>query len=240
MGCFHSAAIAPESGDAARDVEIKPAVASPINIVVNGMAGPRCTVEAFAGWTILEVHGAISSKINVPRDWQTLLRGTEKLAREVPVDSLVIDHLEPLQLTLVVCEVPMPEPHALQAAIWTRDTSAALRLLRLERLPGLNDVYEDRRTLLHWAIVRNLPEVALGIVARPDFTGINAKDADRWTALHWAAAEGFLPVCRAILERADFTERWAITGSDRTAAQVADDEGHYEVRDFLQAALPFP
>lgn len=78
--------------------------ASPITIVVNGPGGPRCTVEASTGWTILQVHKAILKKLSVPVDWQTLLHGTEILAWEAVLSRLVADGSATLHLTLVVQE----------------------------------------------------------------------------------------------------------------------------------------
>lgn len=210
--------------------------APPITVVVNGLAGPRCTVEASTEWTILQVHEAIFDKINVPVDWQSLIKETTKLGWEVTVGSLIHDDLAKLQLTLLVEEVPEPDPRALRTAIEKRNEATALRLLQRHKLPGLNDVDLYWRTVLHWAIEYRLPTVALRILARQDFTQINVRTVVGWTVLHQAAFRDSLPVCRAILGRCDFTELLARNGGRETALEVACRMGHGEVADFLGSA----
>lgn len=212
--------------------------ASPLTVVVNGIGGPRCTLEASTEWTILMVHEAILEKINVPVDWQKLIHGTEEVAWEVILSSLMVNKSVTLQLTLVVEEVPEPKRRALVAAIERHDEAAALQLLRRHRLPGavLNYLHYFGYSVLDRALYEHLPEVALAILSRADFSEINAKPKSGSTALHTAAAGGFLPICRAILDRDDFTELLTEDGHGITASQVADENGHHEVRDFLRAA----
>lgn len=238
---------------------------------VNGLAGPRCMVEASTEWTVQQVHEAIAEKIGVPVDWQKLVKSTERLPWEETVGSLISDGLDTLQLTLLVEEVPLPGPGALSEAIELRDEAAALELLKRHHLPGLNDVDETGRSALHCAIFSqlpkvalsilgradfaalnlkdkygctallyalnsDLPEVALAVVLRRDFSGINLKERYGQTALHDAAGQGFLAVCQAILDRDAFTELLAVDDLGLTALQVAEERGHHEVRDLLQAA----
>lgn len=207
-----------------------------VQIAVNGLAGPRCSVEATTDWTILQVHEAICEKINVPVDWQTLLKNTEKLSWEVAVGSLISEGLEVLGLTLLVQEVPEPERTALWIAINSRDVAAALQLLRRRQLPGLNELDQVGRTVLHWAIDCSPPEVAVAIVTRQDFEGINVRCQWGRTALHRAAFHGFLQVCKAIVGRADFTELLAVDGKHRTALQEAQSEGNHAIASLLQEA----
>lgn len=216
-------------------------MASTVHVVVNGLAGPRCTVEASTEWTILQVHEAIEEKIGVPVDWQKLVKNTEQLNWEVVVGSLISEDSQSLQLTLLVEEVPEPEPGALLAAIYFRDEALALQLLRRHQVPGLNDLDQQGNTALHKALFNHLQEVAVVIARKPEFSGINGADRTRlFTALHHAAEEGFLPVCRAIVGRADFTGLLALDHHGRTALQVARDFRYRAVVAFLKDAEARP
>lgn len=182
-----------------------------VSITVNGIAGPRCTVDATTEWSIRQVREALSSKLNIPVQWQTLFQGAQKLTLEAKVGSLLEDAAEPLSLSLVVAEVPDPEPTALQEAIEVQDW-----------------------TVLMQAISQELPEVAVAILARPDFSGVNAKIVGGCTALHGAALNGFLTVCQALMRRPDFTEAAAVTDFGETALQIARRCGHEAVVAFLE------
>lgn len=210
--------------------------ASPVTVVVSGPGGPCCTMEASTGWTILQVHDVIFEKISIPVEWQTLVKGTEKLGWEVTVGSLISAGSNKLQLTLLVVEVPEPAPTALLEAIERGDEATALQLLRRSRLPGLNDVNRDGETLLHRAVILELTDLAVAIATRPGFLGINAKDHWLHTALHYAAFRGFLPVCQAITGREDFTELLAVTDDDRTALERARQGGRSAVVQLLEEA----
>lgn len=200
---------------------------------MNGITGPRCIVEASTTWRISQVHEVLCEKLDIPADWQTLIKETSPLRREVTVGSLITDQLAAaLQLTLVVEEAA----GALLAAIEREDVAAALCLLRQRRLPDLNDVLPYGESVLHRAISRGLSDVALQIVARGDFLLINAKDyVFGWTALHVAAVRGALPVCRAILGRADCAVALALL-KDKTAAQWARSCGHLAAAVFIESA----
>lgn len=207
---------------------------------MNGLAGPRCTLEASAEWTILEVHEAIEAKLGVPFHWQRLVKDTEKLAWKVEVASLISETPdETLQLTLIVEEAPEPEPMALREAIEGRNETLALLFLKRKEASGLSELDPDGLSLLHSAIAACLQRAALVIAGKPSFTQINAKD--RWgsTALHYAAGRGSLPVCQAILGHADFKELLAVNSAGRTALEVACNQGHRGVaaRLSLQAQL---
>lgn len=211
-------------------------MATAIQIVVNGLAGPRCTLEASSEWTMLQVGSAISEKIGVPVNWQTLLKDTEQLAWEATVGTLISDDSLSLELTLLVHEAPDLEPDALLVALQRRDEAAVLRLLQRPQVPGLNDVDQDGRTALHWAIHWELPEAARAIVAKPSFSELNSKNDWGSTALHLAASRGFLPVCQALLGRSEFTELLAVSHNGRTALHAARNQGQLAVAEFLQAA----
>lgn len=208
---------------------------TPVQIVVTGFAGPRCTVQANTTWTILQVHEAISQQLEIPVDWQTLLKETEKLGWEVTVGSVVTGKTEePLRLSLVVEEVPDLARGEFMEALTPSAQEEALRLLRRHRLPGLNEWHWSGGTVLHRAIDCGLRDVAVVIVGRKDFSLINVKDHFHCTALHLAAHEGYLEVCEAILARGDFVEALALTEEDMTAAQLARAQGHGEVAAFLE------
>lgn len=196
-------------------------------------------MEATKEWKISQVQDAVQEKLKIPVHRQTLLKGIEILPWEATLRSLMPAELaDMLQLTLLVEEVPEPKPGALLRAIKGPDEAMALQLLRIRRpqLPGLNDLDQMMRTVLHYAIDRRLPGVALRTLARPDFLGINVKNRWGWTALHCAAERGFLQVCQGILSRADFEELLTRNDAGETAEEVARQEGHEAVAELLQRA----
>ena len=72
---------------------------------------------------------------------------------------------------------------------------------------GVNDIVAVKgRSLLQHAIIKLMPNVALAILAHPEFDQINKRDFMGATALHSAAVLGYTGVCRAILARGDFRE----------------------------------
>ena len=72
---------------------------------------------------------------------------------------------------------------------------------------GVNDIVLPKgRSLLQHAIMKRMPELALPILAHPEFDQVNKRDFLGITALHAAAALGYVDVCRAILARGDFIE----------------------------------
>lgn len=124
----------------------------------------------------------------------------------------------------------------LQQAIVQQNENHALYLLRMSSPPrGLNEV-ETGHTVLHLAIGFGFQEVALRILARPDFFCVNIKDPTNSTGLHWAAGRGYMGVCRAILNRADFEELHAINDLGFSALQVARGVGHEELVELLEQA----
>lgn len=132
--------------------------------------------------------------------------------------------------------VPAAEAEAaglLLAAIKRKDEATVLRLLRQPQPPGLNDVDIHGSTVLHWAIGRELHQVALDIASKKEFSGINA--TNRWgcTALHYAARRGLLQICQAIIGREEFTELLAVDSTGSTARQQARENGHKAVVDLL-------
>lgn len=124
----------------------------------------------------------------------------------------------------------------LQQAIVQQNENHALYLLRMSSSPrGLNDV-ETGHTVLHLAIGFGFQEVALRILARPDFVCVNIKDPTNSTGLHWAAGRGYIGVCRAILNREDFEQLHAINDLGFSALQVARGVGHQELVELLEQA----
>lgn len=84
-----------------------------VNIVVNGLAGPRCTIEAPTEWTVFQVQEAIAEKLDVAVGSQTLIKDKEKLQWQATVGSLVSDGMKTLELALLVQEVPEPDVPAI-------------------------------------------------------------------------------------------------------------------------------
>lgn len=102
------------------------ALAAPVTIHVNGLAGPWCSLEASTEWSIFQVHMAIAEKHNIPIDRQTLVMDTRKLTREVRLRSLIgEDASRGLQLSLVVEEVPDPEPVAMRQPVLLEEETDA-------------------------------------------------------------------------------------------------------------------
>lgn len=133
---------------------------------------------------------------------------------------------------------PAPQPGALEdalrRALWSRDETSALQLLSNRRLSRLNDRDESKDTLLHRAIRGRLSQVALALLARPDFLKVNARSSGGWAPLHVAAhvaaRVGDLAVCQALCARSDFAP-----GKDLTEAlRIARGAGHREVSELLQ------
>lgn len=217
-------------------------MASAVTIVVLGLGGPRCTIEATDEWTVQQVHELLYEMIDVQIGQQiTLCQGTEVLALEATIGSMVDDPAQGLKVTLVV-EEDKTEPGALLEAIRRPDEAAALSLLRRPRLPGLNQLNEATggshgygSSVLHEAVA--LPAVALAILARPDFTAVNAKGY--MTALHEAAWKRSIPICQAILARPDLTDECRLEDScamtrERLASEFA--EGYPALHELLKNA----
>eukprot|EP00930_Biecheleria_cincta_P099767 TRINITY_DN91382_c0_g1_i1.p1 TRINITY_DN91382_c0_g1~~TRINITY_DN91382_c0_g1_i1.p1 ORF type:complete len:299 (+),score=54.31 TRINITY_DN91382_c0_g1_i1:41-937(+) len=106
----------------------------------------------------------------------------------------------------------MDKQHRLLGHILEGREHEAVELIRRsgngESHSMINFVDEFGQSLLHWAIDRGLPNVALELLARADFVVVNqATDFSGATALHWAADVGMLEVCRVLLQvRSDFAE----------------------------------
>lgn len=101
----------------------------------------------------------------------------------------------------------LPEQSSLQQAIRQNNVSDALYLLTLPDVPGLNELDPHSNwSLLHEAILNEMPEIAMALLGREDFKQVNAKWKSFGTCLHLAAARGYQKVCHAILRRPDFHE----------------------------------
>lgn len=138
------------------------------------------------------------------------------------------EHVEPAEAQ------DLPEG-ALLNAIKGGERATSLSYLRRHPLPGLNAVSRDGSTVLHWAISKELPDVANAVLMREDFRVVNSATRRGETALHWAATRGYLPVCQAILAREDFVGLQALTGSGVTALELAMSRGHGHVALFLRS-----
>lgn len=127
-------------------------------------------------------------------------------------------------------DVPLPDLGSLWAALQENNEGRALWLLRQPQLPDLNDIDEEGRTVLHVALEKSLPEAALLIAARQDFSRINVQTTRLLrTALHQAAFRGYLEVCRVILTRPDFTRWQAADNRGKTAMHLAQLRGEHAV-----------
>lgn len=127
-----------------------------------------------------------------------------------------------------------PQRFQLGDALERCDVGAALVLLRLWPLPGLNEL-RDGWTMLHWAVAQKLPMVAIEILDRVDFSAVNVKDRWGMTALHWAAWHGSRQVCEAIVGRTDFREIFAVSWrGPGTASEIARQRGHGLLADILK------
>lgn len=80
---------------------------SPLRVVVNGLAGHLCTMEATTGWTLQQVQEVLLERLSVPLSRQTMLKETTMLAAEVPLASLLSeDPTTALILTLIILQAP--------------------------------------------------------------------------------------------------------------------------------------
>jgi ankyrin repeat protein len=92
---------------------------------------------------------------------------------------------------------------------------------------------KDGQTPLHLACKKGHFEAADALVKLG--ANVNAKDADSWTALHFAARQGSLEIVQLLVAKGANTNVIAREEDDRfTARDVAEDEGHYDIADFLE------
>lgn len=127
------------------------------------------------------------------------------------------------------------DPLALLKLILRRDSKTALEILQRHRLPGVNHLTPTGQSLLHVALDKDLPGVALALIAHPEFDQINARDQAGSTVLHHAAHAGMFEVCRATVERKDFREVYARVG-ETTALKVAKFWGFSNIIQLLDKA----
>lgn len=122
----------------------------------------------------------------------------------------------------------------------------AMEILQEEHLPGLNDPDVMRRsrsrTALHWAVIQQCHQVALRILARPDFTAIFALERGRsalWRVSSLGNTEGHQQVCRAIVDRAisaeGFSER--VQEQIRASMEKAMQAGNHRIFRYLRRVL---
>lgn len=137
-------------------------------------------------------------------------------------------------------EAPLEDatPKTVEAAIDRRDSAAAIALVKRLQVKDLNILSLPKArgmTLLHVAAL-HLEDVALAIVARPDFTALNAKSRTGRTALHHAAGAGFVSVCSAIMSHGAFTEAHATDAGGMTACDMARECGQQAIVELLKGA----
>lgn len=99
-----------------------------------------------------------------------------------------------------------PDLRGLHEVITARDKARALDLLQQPgEVVGLNDLHGDEKaTLLHLALLHDLPEVAVAIVKHPAFRRQQARMGTPHrviTPMHLAASVGFYEVCEALIQR---------------------------------------
>lgn len=164
----------------------------PVLILVNGLSGPRCTVEATTEWTVLQVHTAIQEKLNrrhSPVCWQMLVKDAEQVPWEMSVGNLVPDDLDTLELTLLFVE-------DLLQAVEERNLEKVQRILDL----GAPVDWVDFRGLtpLHLAAVRRDVKMAKLLVDRG--AEVSSSDLYGGTPLHVAAYEGHVEMAKLLFE----------------------------------------
>lgn len=77
-------------------------MALPVRVVVNGLAGPLCTVEAESSWSAQDVLDAVRQKTGQEQPGQVLLQETQILNPKDPIASLITVPGADLTLSLVV------------------------------------------------------------------------------------------------------------------------------------------
>eukprot|EP00747_Dinoflagellata_sp_TGD_P033135 gnl/TRDRNA2_/TRDRNA2_136411_c0_seq1.p1 gnl/TRDRNA2_/TRDRNA2_136411_c0~~gnl/TRDRNA2_/TRDRNA2_136411_c0_seq1.p1 ORF type:complete len:410 (-),score=84.64 gnl/TRDRNA2_/TRDRNA2_136411_c0_seq1:78-1307(-) len=103
---------------------------------------------------------------------------------------------------------PPPPEGALLEAIKKRDSDEVQDILAHPEFEGLNYKDSDKRTALHWAGLKKIPEdVCLKIVNHKDFNAehLNALDRFRTSILIVAASVSYVKLAMAILKNKDFT-----------------------------------
>lgn len=137
-------------------------------------------------------------------------------------------------------EVAGRDPCQLTRLILNRERGPALEMLKSFRSlteVGLRQQSSSGHTLLHVAIKKKMPDVALAIIAHPQFDLINERLRSGATALHLAARWGMMEVCKAIVQRNDFTQILAEDGApDMTALRVALMRNLTPLAQFLREA----
>ncbi|CAE8733236.1 unnamed protein product [Polarella glacialis] len=201
-------------------------------------ASAKNTEEQLAETTIqLEALSAAAVAVEVVQAGEAAV---EEVAEEAKSESGATDasSLNPQE------PVQPPHPQALFSAIVDKKEGEALELLKLQQVPGLNNLDDYGESLLHDAIYRGLPAVALELLRRPDFALVNAIDKYGLTCLHWAYEGGHLHVCKAILARGDFSKAQARSTSTSfggmhvpagiTARDIARQKGYQNIVELLQ------
>eukprot|EP00931_Biecheleriopsis_adriatica_P057145 TRINITY_DN33897_c0_g1_i2.p1 TRINITY_DN33897_c0_g1~~TRINITY_DN33897_c0_g1_i2.p1 ORF type:complete len:236 (+),score=48.48 TRINITY_DN33897_c0_g1_i2:106-813(+) len=109
-----------------------------------------------------------------------------------------------------------------------------LEVIQSASVQVLNKADADRRTALHHAVRRRLPEVIRALLSRSDFEAMQVWDSDGETAMHRAVRQGDVDSCLVILE-VDATMALAENSSGETAAEVAMCLGNRSIIKAFQA-----
>lgn len=176
-----------------------------LQITVNGLAGPRCSVEAPLDWTVHQVQEAIAQKIGVPAARQILLLGTIELQPEALVSCLT-DAPAPVEVALTLLEDPVTPAEmfeAFEAATGIRvDTDPPGKAQAVNRLCNLvercrpktlnalfpSQYYFQGLSVLQAAVFAGNPgqydPMALAVLQRSDFSLVNYKpgQGNTWVA----------------------------------------------------------
>ena len=107
----------------------------------------------------------------------------------------------------------------------------------LSPLPALSSFFSrSGETGLRCAAADKSVDVALAILARPDFTAINVSDRGGRTALHIAARAGLKEVCAAILQRPGFN---GVNAKDRGKWSALHHAAHIGSAPVCEALLAY-
>ena len=151
---------------------------APVELRVNGLSGQLCLLTVEYDWSLAAVKEAIADATRIPASLQLLIAGTMKLQRSDA--SLTLKDLATsesdncMELTLLRVA---PNEDALRRAIVQSDSAAAVDLLRMVAVPGLNEVPRSSgRSLLHHAARLGLSDVCLALIYHEDFKLISNKE----------------------------------------------------------------
>lgn len=125
----------------------------------------------------------------------------------------------------------------LTVAIWTRQTNRVKQLLQLTNL-NINSIIYTGETALTNAVLKADSETVKSILALPGINILNHKTNQGESALFIAASHNKIATVKILLQMSGIDlEAKRTPGDGKTAFQIADEAGHFEISAMLQSAI---